>query len=1159
MRHVTLDDKYDLKQSRILASGTQAIIRLLMMQHERDQRAGLNTAGYITGYRGSPLGGVDQQLSLAQRYLAERSIVFQPGLNEDLAATAIWGSQQAELRGEGRYDGVFSLWFGKGPGVDRSGDIFRHANHAGTSRHGGVLALMGDDHTCESSTSAHQSEFAFVDAMMPVINPAGVQEILDFGLYGWALSRFAGVWVGLKCVKDNIEQTASVEAGIERIKILTPQDFEPPIGGLNIRLGDTPLAKEERLHLFKRPAILAFTRTNGLDRIVHTGGKSPKIGVVTTGKSYLDVAEALDLLGIGDDQAARFGLRLYKIAVSWPLEPEGINAFADGLEQIVVVEEKRSLIETQIKEQLYGRGGAPRVVGKRDEDDQPLFKAHGSLEPVEIAIALAKRLLAGRDLPEIEARLASLEQARAQAHNAPHIADRIPYFCAGCPHNSSTVVPEGSRAYAGIGCHYMVQWMDRETEGFTQMGGEGANWIGEAPFSKRPHIFQNIGDGTYIHSGILAIRAAIAAGTTMTFKLLYNDAVAMTGGQRLDGGLTVPQLAQQLAAEGAGRVVVVSDEPDKYPSGSAFPFGTTFHPREDLNAVQEELSGETGVTVLIYDQTCAAEKRRRRKRGLFPDPPKRAFINEAVCEGCGDCGIQSNCVAIVPVETEFGRKRAIDQSACNKDFSCLDGFCPSFVTVHGGALRKGVERRESAGVAAPRPEDLPEPPAMPGRQNYSMVVTGVGGTGVVTVGALLAMAAHIEDKGVGVIDMSGLAQKGGEVAVHLRIAKRPEDINAIRASIAGTDLVLGCDLVVAGSEKVLSTVREGVTQVVANTHEMMTGDFTRTPDLEVPIDALRLALEARAGKDRTHFIDAHAHATGLLGDSISSNLFLLGYAFQLGHLPLGAQSIMEAIRLNGVAVDANLNAFSWGRLAAHDPDAAAAAMRPVVTSLPEERRPRTLDERIAHRIAYLTDYQNAAYAERYRDRVASLREVEAAQLPGSTALTESVAANLFKLMAYKDEYEVARLYTDGTFRKKLEKTFTGDYKLEFHLAPPVLARMDPATGLPRKRAFGPWMLGAFRVLAALKGLRGSWADPFGRTEERRTERRLIADYETDLREIEKRLSPETAAVALELASLPQDIRGFGHVKERSIRDAGTKRDELLALLKSAPGEERHAA
>ena len=1156
MRHVSLDDKYDLKQSRVFVSGTQAVLRLALMQHALDQRAGLNTGGYISGYRGSPLGGLDLQLPRVKPFLDARNILFHPGLNEDLAATAIWGTQQAELRGEGRYDGVFAIWYGKGPGVDRSGDVFRHANHAGTSKHGGVLALMGDDHTCESSTSAHQSEFAFVDAMMPVVNPAGVQEILDYGLYGWALSRYAGVWVGLKCVKDNIEQTASVEADLDRVKIVMPDDFVMPEGGLNIRLGDTPLDKEQRLHDYKRPAILAFTRANGLDRLLIGGGRSPKIGIVTSGKSYLDVAEALDLLGIDEVEAAKLGVRLYKVAVTWPLEPEGVERFARGLDLIVCVEEKRSLIETQLKEQLYGRANAPVIVGKRDERDRPLFQAHGALEPVQVAAAIGRRILERADAPELGARLEALEAAASRASNTPGLTERIPYFCAGCPHNSSTVVPEGSRAYAGIGCHYMVQWMDRSTEGFTQMGGEGANWIGEAPFSKRDHVFQNLGDGTYLHSGMLAIRAAIVAGTNITFKLLYNDAVAMTGGQILDGGLTVPQLARQVAAEGVARVAIVSDEPDKYPADAALPFGTAIHHRDDLDAVQRDLAKSEGVTVLIYDQTCAAEKRRRRKRGLYPDPPKRVVINELGCEGCGDCGVQSNCVAIAPVETEYGRKRAIDQSACNKDFSCLKGFCPSFVTVHGGELKKGAETKVTGGAQAPDPADLPEPALPEIAGTHSTVITGVGGTGVVTVGALLGMAAHLERKGAGIIDMAGLAQKGGAVAVHLRIGNKPEDIKAIRASADGADLILGCDMVVAASDKVLATVREGKTAVVANSHDMMTGDFTQNADLALPMDEMRLALEARAGRDRSRFVDAHRYAHTLLGDSIAANLFLLGFAFQLGHIPLKGSSIEEAIRLNGVAVDMNLKAFAWGRLAAHDPEAIEALVAPVVAQLPGERLSKDLDEALARRVRFLTGYQNAAYAERYRARVEAVRARESERVPGASDLADAVARGYFKLLAYKDEYEVARLYTDGAFQRQLDGLFKGDYRLEFHLAPPILAKTDPVTGRPRKRRFGPWMMRAFRLLAGLRGLRGTAFDIFGRTEERRMERRLIADYEAMLDEVAERLSPATHGTAVELAGLPATIRGFGHVKSANVEAADRRRSALLEDLR-APTPDAH--
>lgn len=1158
MKQVTLTDRYDLKQTRILVTGAQAIVRLALMQHARDQLAGLNTAGYITGYRGSPIGTLDAQIAGAARFLDPQSIVFQPGLNEDLAATAIWGSQQAELRGEGKYDGVFAIWYGKGPGVDRSGDAFRHANHAGTARHGGVIALMGDDHTCESSTSAHQSEFAFVDAMMPVLNPAGVQEVIDYGLYGFALSRFAGVWTGIKCVKDNIEQTASIDGSPDRVDIVIPDDFEMPEGGLNIRLGDSPLEKEARLHQYKRPAILAFARANGLDRTVWQGGETPKIGIVTTGKSYLDTAEAMELLGIDEAGAARLGLRLYKVAMSWPLEPQGIARFAQGLDLVIVVEEKRSLIETQIKEQLYGKANAPAVIGKQDEAGRTLFQPEGSLEPVQIAMAAGERLAAATGDAALREKLKELDGARSRGRNVAKLPSRIAYFCAGCPHNSSTIVPEGSRAYAGIGCHYMVQWMGRSTEGFTQMGGEGANWVGEAPFSKRRHIYQNLGDGTYVHSGALSIRAAIAAGTTMTFKLLYNDAVAMTGGQRLDGGLTVPQLARQMVADGVKKVAVVSERPDHYPASDAFPAGVSPHPRAELDAVQRELAETDGVTVLIYDQTCAAEKRRRRRKGEYPDPAQRVLINELVCEGCGDCGIQSNCVAIAPVDTEFGRKREIDQSACNKDFSCLKGFCPSFVTVHGGELRKGEAAGGPGKPAAPDFAAIPEPQPPSLERTWSGVVTGIGGTGVVTVGALIGMAAHIEEKGVGVIDMSGLAQKGGAVSVHLRIADKPEKIHAIRASAAGTDLVLGCDLVVAASDPVLKVVREGVTEVIVNTHEAMTGDFTAKPDLELPVEDLKLALQSRAGAGHCYFVEATRTASLLMGDTIAANLFLLGFAWQVGKVPVSREALEQAIRLNGVAIERNLEAFNWGRFAAHDPEGFATLVESLHKPAPVRRLSATLDEAIDRRISFLTDYQSARYARRYADRVAAIRALELERAPGHSELANAVAHGLFKLMAYKDEYEVARLFTDGSFEKQVTRSFTGDYKLEFHLAPPLLSRIDPATGRPAKRRFGRWIMPVFKTLAGFRMLRGTVLDPFGYAAERKQERGLITQYEAVLDEIAKRLSRDTHVICTELASLPDTIRGFGPVKAEAIAAADMRRGELLEALR-APAPERARA
>ncbi|WP_234053177.1 MULTISPECIES: indolepyruvate ferredoxin oxidoreductase family protein [unclassified Xanthobacter] len=1149
LKSVSLDDKYDLSQERLFVSGTQALVRLALMQKARDRQAGLNTAGYVTGYRGSPLGGLDQQFTRAEKILKANDIKFQSGLNEDLAATALWGSQQAELRGEGRFDGVFGLWYGKGPGVDRSGDVFRHANNAGTSKHGGVLALMGDDHTCESSTTAHQSEFHFVDVMIPVLNPAGVQEIIDYGLYGWALSRFSGAWVGLKAVKDTIESTAIVDGRLDRVEIIHPADFIMPPGGLNIRLGDTAIAQEERLQEHKRDAVLHFLRANRLNRLVTSGGPRARIGIATVGKSYLDVRLALDELGIDEVRANDLGIRIWKVGCPWPLETEGLRDFARGLDLIMVVEEKRSLIEVQVREELYGTANQPVCIGKKDESGNWLFPVKGALDPNDIAIALGRRLLAYGPIADIAARVARLEEAQKALAATQDVATRIPYFCSGCPHNSSTKVPEGMRAYAGIGCHYMVQWMDRETTGFTQMGGEGANWVGEAPFSKRGHVFQNLGDGTYNHSGYLALRAAIAARVNVTYKILFNDAVAMTGGQRHDGDLTVPVIARQVAAEGAERVVVVTDEPEKYPAGTLWPAGLTIHHRDELDAVQRELAAIPGVTVLIYDQTCAAEKRRRRKRGAFADPDMRVIINERVCEGCGDCGVKSNCVSVQPLETEWGRKREIDQSSCNKDFSCVNGFCPSFVTVHGAKPKKA---EAIAGRAGAWPE-LPEPALPQIHGTYSIIATGVGGTGVVTIGALLGMAAHLEGKACGMIDMAGLAQKGGAVYSHIRLANDPADITAIRVPARGADVVLGGDIVVAGTRKVLAAVKPGETLVVVNTHEVMPGDFTRNADYSLPTARIRSTISAAAGEGNTHFVEASRLATALFGSSLAQNIFMLGYAYQFGALPVSAEALNQAIALNGEAVAMNQAAFLWGRRAAHDPAAVEALVAPqsgAGAQSDARRLSQNLDEVIARRVEELTRYQDAAYAARYQALVTKVRRREAEAAPGRTDLTEAVARNLFKLMAYKDEYEVARLYADGAFLKQVASAFEGDLKFEFHLAPPVFARPDPATGEPRKMRFGPWMLRALGLLAKLKGLRGTALDPFGRSAERRTERALITDYERLMGEVLADLDGGNHALAVALASIPEKIRGYGPVKVRQLQAAKAEEAELLMRFRA---------
>ena len=1138
---VSLDDKFDVTKDRIFVTGTQAIVRLALMQKARDKAAGLNTAGYVTGYRGSPLGAVDQQMWKAKSWLKDAEVVFQPAINEDLAATACWGTQQAHLRGENRYDGVYAMWYGKGPGVDRSGDVLRHGNLAGTAPHGGVLVLMGDDHTCESSTTAHQSDYALVDAMIPILYPCGVQEIVDYGLIGWALSRFAGTWAGLKLVKDTVDATASIEVHAERLNLVYPE-VDQPANGLHIEAFEMPIEQEARLHDYRLPAVRAFARANRLDKTVFKGGATPRLGIVTAGKSYLDVRQALDDLGIDEVKAANLGIALYKVAMPWPLEPEGVREFALGLDKLIVVEEKRSLIEWQLKDALYGRTGAPQVVGKQDEEGRVLLPAKDALNPNMVALAIADRVLEYADDAAIRARADEIRKAEAARTGIAEIATRTPYFCAGCPHNSSTKVPEGSRAYAGIGCHWMVQLMpERNTIGYTQMGGEGANWIGEAPFSKTAHVFQNLGDGTYNHSGIMALRAAVAAGVNVTYKILYNDAVAMTGGQPNDGGLTVDMIVRQVLAEGAKRVRVVSDEPHKYPKGF-FPAEVDISGRDDLDAVQTSLRDIPGVTVLVYDQTCAAEKRRRRKRGTFPDPDKRVVINDLVCEGCGDCGVQSNCVAVAPLETEFGRKRTIDQSACNKDFSCLKGFCPSFVTVEGGKLKKG---KAIAGADADGFPTLPEP-ALPADSRQSIVVTGIGGTGVVTIGALVGMAAHLEGKGCGVLDMAGLAQKGGAVVSHIRLAESADEIQAIRVAAGGADVLLGCDIVVAGSTGVQATLKPGHTQAVVNTQKTMTGAFTQNADFDLPTARIEKQLGDMLGEGRTHLVPATPLATRLMGDSIATNLFMLGFAWQQGLIALKRSSIEEAIRLNGVAVEANLKAFLWGRRAAHDLAAVEKLAAPAPAAGASTAIARTLDDVIARRAEFLTGYQSRRYARRYEALVAKVREKEKALGLGE-ALTDAVARSLFKLMAYKDEYEVARLYTDGSFEARIADMFEGDYALKFHLAPPIMAKRD-GNGRLVKREYGPSMMRTFRLLAKMKRLRGTPFDIFGRTAERKMERQLIRDYEKLVADILGALDARTHATAVALARLPQQIRGFGHVKEAALERVRAEEAKLRARL-----------
>ncbi len=1091
LARVSLEDKYTVQSGRIYLSGLQALVRLPIMQRERDRAAGLNTAGFISGYRGSPLGGYDNALWQARGPLEQHDIRFQPGLNEDLAATAVWGSQQVGLFPGAKVEGVFGIWYGKGPGVDRSVDVLRHANWAGTSPLGGVLAISGDDHGALSSTTAYQCEQVFEAAMMPVLNPATVQEFLDFGLFGFALSRFSGCWIGFKATSETVESSASVHVDPQRITAAIPTDFEPPPGGLHIRWPraamDWAVEQERRLHGPKLAAVRAFARANSIDRMV-MDSPHPRLGIMATGKGYLDLRQALSELGITEPMAAALGIRVYKVGLSWPLEPAGALAFADGLQDVLVVEEKRGFIEHQLVHLLYNADASrrPSVVGKTDETGAPLLRSTGELTPAMVARAVVARLQRLGEGSRFEERLARLECLEQVVAAPPTKVQRTPFFCSGCPHNTSTRVPEGSRAMAGIGCHSMALFMpDRQTATLTHMGGEGVNWIGQAPFTTERHVFQNLGDGTYSHSGLMAIRAAAAAGVNITYKILYNDAVAMTGGQPVEGGFSVAQIAHQVLAEGARRVVVVAEEPDKH-RGSALPQGVDIRDRDELDAVQRELREVPGLTALIYDQTCAAEKRRRRKRGLYPDPAERVFINDAVCEGCGDCSDQSNCISVVPVETEFGRKRRIDQSNCNKDFSCLKGFCPSFVTVRGG-----IPRRLTGPIAASDElfAALPAPAARPLDRPYGIVITGIGGTGVITLGALLGMAAHLEGKGCTVLDVTGLAQKNGAVTSHVRLAPRPEDLHAVRVAAGGANLLLGCDLVVAASPAALSRVEPGVTHAVINSHMQPTAAFIFNPDVDFDTAAMLKAIATTTGEARTDVVDGTGLASALMGDSIAANLFMLGYAFQKGTVPLGLAAIERAIEMNGVAVASNKRAFAFGRLAAHDLVRVEALVRATRTGEPTSE-PQGLAALVERRAAFLADYQDAAYAQRYRDLVEAIAAAERSRARGRSELAEAVARNLFKLMAYKDEYEVARLYTDGAFLRKLQRQFEGSFTLQYQLAPPMLARRDPVTGVPRKRAFGPWMVHVFRLLARLRWLRGTAFDLFGYTAERRMERRL---------------------------------------------------------------------
>ncbi len=1163
----SLDDKYTLERGRAYMSGTQALVRLPMLQKARDRAAGLNTAGFISGYRGSPLGAIDQALWKAKSHLKENDIVFQPGLNEDLAATSVWGTQQVTLYPDATRDGVFGMWYGKGPGVDRSMDVFKHANAAGTAPHGGVLLLAGDDHGAKSSTVAHQSEHDLIAAGIPVLYPSNVQEYLDYGLHGWAMSRYTGLWVAMKCVTEVVESTASVDIDPDRAQIVIPADFHMPEGGLNIRWPDPPLDQEARLVDYKWYAALAYVRANKLNRIV-IDSPTPRFGIMTAGKAYLDTRQALGDLGLDDEACALAGIRVMKVGCVWPLNAQDAHDFAHGLDEILVVEEKRQIMEYALKEELYNWNDAirPKVFGKFNEKDnaggewsvprgQWLLPAHAELSPALIAKAIAARLKK-LDLPaalraRIDARVAIIEAKEREQSTPSQVGERKPWFCSGCPHNTSTHVPEGSRALAGIGCHYMTIWMDRKTETFSHMGGEGAAWIGQHHFTSEKHVFANIGDGTYFHSGLLAIRAAIASNANITYKILYNDAVAMTGGQPVDGVLKVTDVIAQVHAEGARKIVVVTDEPEKY-KGMQLTGNPPVYHRDELDRVQRELREIEGTSILVYDQTCATEKRRRRKRGTYPDPARRVFINDAVCEGCGDCSVKSNCLSVEPLQTPFGTKRRINQSSCNKDFSCVNGFCPSFVTAEGAQVKKPVRQKASADTSLTANLPMPELPSID--TTYGVLVTGIGGTGVVTIGGLLGMASHLENKGVTVLDMAGLAQKGGAVLSHVQIAARPEDIHATRIATGEAQLIIGCDALVTTSSEVLSKALKGTTRAAVNNAPTPTAEFITNPHWQFPAQSAVHQLTEAMGEE-CKFLDANTLALGLLGDAIYANPLLLGFAWQQGWVPLAYESLQRAIELNGVKIEENLAAFEWGRAVAHHGVAAVSRGLPRLRAKAEVvSMPESLAQSIQRNIDHLTAYQSAAYARRYQQAVERIQQKEATLPSGkSQRLAKAVANNLAKLMAYKDEYEVARLYTDPAFLEKLRNEFEGepgrDYALHVHLAPPMLAKKNDKGELVKK-AYGPWMMKAFSMLTRFKALRGTPLDLFGKTEERQQERLLVQHYFELLDEFAISLSEHNLASAIQLAELPDTIRGFGHVKEKSMRAAETLREELLGVYRN---------
>ncbi|MGC0223911.1 indolepyruvate ferredoxin oxidoreductase family protein [Pseudooceanicola nitratireducens] len=1117
-RSYHLADRYSRTSGRVFLTGTQALVRVMLDQARRDKRAGLNTAGFVSGYRGSPLGALDLEMWRAKAMLDEERVSFMPAVNEDLGATAVLGAQQAVLDPDCEVEGVFSMWYGKGPGVDRSGDALKHGNAYGSSPKGGVLVVAGDDHGCVSSSMPHQSDVAFMSWFMPTLNPASIAEYLDYGAYGIALSRYSGTWVGFKAISETVESGASVPLPEDRDFVLPDIAFTP--GGLHVRPSDLPSVEIETRIQHKLRAVRAFVEANPIDHPV-LDLPDATFGFVTTGKAHLDLLEALRLLGLDESACRRLGIDIYKVGMVWPLARRDALNFVRGKEEVLVIEEKRGIIESQFKEYFYDwPGDKPhRMVGKYDSQGNPLIPWTGELSPLMLVPVVAERL--DRYFPEegLPAKARALTETPAPVLSVPG-AVRTPYFCSGCPHNTSTKVPEGSTAASGIGCHVMASWMNRDTVGYAQMGGEGVPHAVASRFNGGKHIFQNLGEGTWYHSGSLAIRQAVAAGANITYKILYNDAVAMTGGQPVDGPVSVQGIAQTTRAEGVTRIALVSDDIAKF-AAADFPTGTTFHDRADLDAVQRELREVKGVSVLIYEQTCATEKRRRRKRGTLPDPARFAMINDLVCEGCGDCSVESNCLSVEPRETPLGRKRRINQSSCNKDFSCVNGFCPSFVTIHGATRRKGRATVDRAtledGLPLPAPGDLARP--------FELLVAGVGGTGVVTVGALITMAAHLEGKGASVLDFTGFAQKFGTVLSYIRLGAAPQALNQVRIGTRAADAVIGCDIVVSSSPKASMHYRPG-TRMVLNRAEMPTGDIVLNRDASLSVARREKLIAGAIGADNLMASDANALAESLLGDAVFANVILLGQAWQAGLVPVTLDAMERAIELNGVSIEANRTAFALGRCLHAAPERLT-----LPDAAPTEE---TLDQMIDRRAAHLTDYQGPDLAARYRTRLDQVRSA----LPfASEALMRSVARNLFRFLSPKDEYEVARLMTSDHFRDEIAQTFEGDYTISYHMAPPLLPLGQDGRGRPKKRSFGGWMTPVLTVLARMKALRGTWADPFGYSGEARLHRDILRWYDALLDQAMAEGTPESEDTWITRLAAADEIRGYGPVREEAARKA----------------------